>query len=169
MRLHFQTDSLPRRMARKLQRATEANGSRMKLGAAQNQIARMFGYRNYLELKVIVAQGAAGNSDRRSADDYRSTAVARLAVDNGWTVELAEQLFEPIFPLLKLALVPLGAPFDARGDESRRPPVVVIRTKRRTRDPRGDRPKVTVFDLGGENTDDVEQQVDASRLKGGAQ
>jgi len=91
-------------MARKLQRAAEANGISMKLKAAQNQIARIFGYRNYLELKVIVATDTATNGAHHSADDYRSTAVARLAADNGWTVEFAETVVRAGHPVAETGL-----------------------------------------------------------------
>lgn len=150
MRLHFWTDELPRRMGRKLQRSAQANGFDMRLTSAHNQIARMFGYRKYIEIRAVLKTGAGSQRVTPTADEYHRAAVTRLASDNGWTIELAERVFEPVRPLLELALTP------PRGDRvaTERPPLVVKRVKpKQMRGPA--RSQVRVFDLrhGGKRND----------------
>lgn len=149
MRLHFSTDVMPRRMARKLQRAAQESGVSMRLRIAQLQIARMFGYRNYQELRVIIGMGASSDIVVRSADEYFRAAVARLATDNGWTTEFAERLCEPIKRLVELVVEdPLPA---ASRPKAPTRPAIVVHLKGRNSSRRSSRPQVTVFDLG---TDD---------------
>lgn len=149
MRLHFSTDVMPRRMARKLQRAAQESGVSMRLKFAQNQIARMFGYRNYEELRAIIGTGASSDVAVRSADEYFRAAVVRLATDNGWTAEFAEQLCEPIKRLVEL-VVEDPLPVASRPEAPTRP-AILVHLKRRNSSRRSSRPQVPVFDL---NTDD---------------
>lgn len=148
MRLHFQTDVLPRRMAERLKRAAEANAISMKLMHALNQIARMFGYHHYEELRITVGKDAVAKNGSLTADEIQSCAVARLTADNDLTADLAERLFEPIAPLLRLALVPLDPTFDTTV-AAPRSPMVVIRAKKRNRNSSPVLPKVRVNGHGG--------------------
>ena len=50
MRFFFDSDTLPRRMAKRLKRAADASGVELKLTHAQHTIARLYGYRDWVEL-----------------------------------------------------------------------------------------------------------------------
>ena len=144
MRLHFQTDVVPRRMARKLQRCAQANGISLRLTFAQNQIARMFGYQSYNELWAVLNEGAGSDRIALSANDYHRAAVVRLAADNGWTIELAERLCEPVRTMLEWAVDP-----GAAGSKVSEQPALVVKLKGRSRNRGSFQPQVRVFDLSG--------------------
>lgn len=140
MRLYLETNVV-RGMARRLKRAAQASGTDMKLTYAQNQIAWLFGYRNYISMKTAQDNGTVSQLATLMTDDFRRAAVNRLAADNGWTVELAERLFESVqsakaraTPERPALIVELKRPRRIRGSAQPRARIFDLRDTRRGED-----------------------------------
>lgn len=129
-------------MAKALKRAAEANGVSMKLTFAQNQIARMYGYRSYSDLKGCLGQAHPSKITRLTSDDYHQAAVSRLAADNGWPEEFAQGICERLKHIVDLWL--MRANIAATGPERS---FVVETVKRRSSERRLSQTSVKVFDL----------------------
>lgn len=159
MRLFFHTDKRPKQMARALKQALEANGVSMKLTSAQNQIARMYGYRSYSDLKGCLGQPTPSTMTSLTSDDYHPAAVSRLAADNAWPVEFAEGICERLKHIVDMCL--MRATFastghgaensyctgDSKRSSSPERPVVVERIKRRSSLKGRPGPKARIFNL----------------------
>lgn len=100
MRMPFQSTMAPRRMAKMLKRAANAHDVDMKLCTAQNQIARMLGYRSYRNLHSALGQGGSGIAQLR-LDDVMSVVARRLAHNNDWSEEFAQRLCDPLRSVLE--------------------------------------------------------------------
>lgn len=100
MRIPFRSTSAPRRLAKMLKRSANAHDVDMKLSAAQNQIARMLGYRSYANLHSTLGQGGSDIAQLR-LDEVMSAVASRLAEDNDWSEEFAQRLCAPLRSVLE--------------------------------------------------------------------
>lgn len=150
MKVMFATDVRLKRIAKQLKKCAGGIGIELKLSAAQNAMARVYGYCNYHDFRSQIGVGtptlwddAVGVEEVRKREAFQTAALAE-----------ALQIEKAVAARLVAEIAPTGsrrsnqvdaAPFRAFGNSQSALPVVIVR--RQSKLPRRGVDRQRVFDL----------------------
>ncbi|MER8911444.1 glyoxalase superfamily protein [Mesorhizobium sp. M0854] len=80
MRIYFMTTQRPKTVAKKLKKAAYAAGIELKLGKAQNAVARMYGYAHWNELHSSVGSRTPSLMDGDVADEEVTVTLPPVSI-----------------------------------------------------------------------------------------
>ncbi len=133
-RIWFRSDQLPRRMAKLMKKRANQIGVEMKLTFAQHTIARLYGYRNWVDLKSVTGQGAPCQQRQPAipeVDTLERQYVQRLSLLLGIEADVSQDLYDSFRRLQEIAESPETFRPRDRTDEAplKARSVVIVRKK----------------------------------------
>jgi hypothetical protein len=120
MRIHFETATRPKKIAKRLKKTANERGIVLKLSKAQQSVARMYGYAHWHELHASLGRQTPspldGDISEAEVIARRAYQASTLAIELAVEIDIAVALVETVSPTGPLGRSPLKPDRDGEDD-----------------------------------------------------